>query len=99
MKNDVVHRGLRRLSRYCLYRKGTSPFSSIAKRRLTGNPVKSGLTGDPVKSEGVLLESIFEHLSVVSQHHLRIKEVLKGCYLHLLSADRLIEDEQEGEGG
>lgn len=87
MKNDVVHRGLRRLSRYCLYRKGTSPFSSIAKRRLTGNPVKSGL------------EPIFEYLSVVDEHHLRIKEILEGCYLHLLSTDRLIEDEQEREGG
>lgn len=87
MKNEVVHRGLRRLSRYCLYRKGCSPLSSSAKRRLTCNPVKSGL------------EPIFEYLSVVDEHHLRIKEVLKGCYLHLLSADRLIEDEQEGEGG
>jgi len=35
----------------------------------------------------------------MDEHHLRIKEILEGCYLYLLSADRLIEDEQEGEGG
>jgi len=45
------------------------------------------------------LEPIFEYLSVVDEHHLGIKEILEGCYLYLLSTDRFIEDEQEGEGG